>query len=117
MATLDPMDDFLQDLQKYEEAAGEFKLAEILIEGGNAFAEDVRKLPKPRRTVSSATHMLDTVRATPKGNVVQIGWGAYYGPFVERGTRKMRAQPHLVPMWERNKEHYYKLMQAKLFTV
>ena len=113
--TLDPMDDFLADLQKYEEAVSDANVANILIEGGNALAEDVRKLPRPRRSVSGVTHMLDTVSAKPVGNVVQVGWGAYYGPFVERGTRKMRAQPHIIPAWSLNKERYYKLMQEKLF--
>ena len=113
--TLDPMDDFLADLQKYEEAASGLNIVNVLMEGGNALAEDVRKLPRPRRSTSGVTHMLDTVSATPKGNIVQVGWGAYYGPFVERGTKKMRAQPHLVLMWNQNKERYYKLMQEKLF--
>lgn len=113
--SLDPMEDFLKELKAYEEAASEEKVAEILLEGGNALAEDVRKLPRPRRNLAGITHMLDTATATPKGNIVQVGWGAYYGAFVERGTKKMRAQPHLVPTWNQNKERYYKLMQNKLF--
>lgn len=113
--SLDPMEDFLKDLQAYEEAASDEKVADILMEGGNALAEDVRKLPRPRRAVAGVTHMLDTVTATPKGSAVQVGWGAYYGAFVERGTTKMRAQPHLVQTWDQNKERYYKLMQEKLF--
>lgn len=115
MATLDPMEDFLKDLQAYEKAASDENVAAILLEGGNALAEDVRKLPRPRSNLSGITHMLDTATAVPKGNTVQVGWGAYYGAFVERGTRKMRAQPHLVPTWTQNQQRYYKLMQDKLF--
>jgi HK97 gp10 family phage protein len=115
MANLDLMDDFLEDLKKYEEAASDANIADVLLEGGNALAEDIRKLPRPRRGVSGVTHMLDTVSAKPNGSVVQVGWGAYYGLFVERGTRKMRAQPHIIPAWSLNKERYYKLMQEKLF--
>ena len=114
--TLDAMDDFLADLQKYAEAASDAKLTEVLMVGGQALAEDVRKLPRPRRHGSGYTHMLDSVTATPKGRVVEVGWGKqFYGVFLERGTKKMRAQPHLIPTWERNKLRYYQLMQNKLF--
>lgn len=114
-ANLDGLQDFLDDLEKYAKAADDARVAEVLMAGGESLAEDVRKLPRPRRRLSGITHMLDTVKAVKEGAAVQVGWGAYYGAFVERGTRKMRAQRHMGPVWDANKERYYKQMQQKLF--
>lgn len=116
MVALRQMDDFFKDLQKYEKIADEKNVMEILMAGGNALAEDVRKLPKPRRNIVGISHMLDSVRAKEKNKVVQVGWGRYHGVFVERGTSKMRAQPHLKLTWDQNREKYYKIMQEKMFT-
>ena len=45
---------------------------------------------------------------------VEVGWGKYYGPMVEHGTEKMDANPHVYPLWDKNKEKYYKTMLTKL---
>ena len=114
--TLDPMKDFLDDLKNYESAMSGANLTAVLMAGGEALAEDVRRLPKPRRKKTGRLgHMLDSARAVPKGRVVQVGWENYYGKFVELGTKKMKSQPHMSPMWRNNKEKYCRLMQAKLF--
>lgn len=105
---------FADMLEQYEKAAD--GIADVLIVGGEALAEDVRRLPKPRRKGAGYTHMLDSVQAAPSGkDAVLVSWGQYYGKFVERGTKKMGAQPHLIPTWDRNKDRYYKLMTDKLF--
>ena len=42
-----------------------------------------------------------------KAKEIEIGWGKYYGPMVERGTIKMKSShPHLVPLWNRNSKRY-----------
>lgn len=43
-----------------------------------------------------------------------MGWGKYYGPMLEHGTKKMSAKAHLKPLFEQNKERYYKKMIAAL---
>lgn len=91
------------------------KIAEVLMVGGEMLSEDVHKLPAPRRKTTGYTHMLDSVQAKANGPRVQVGWGRYYGLFVEDGTKKMSAQPHLKVTWEKNKERYYKAMTDKLF--
>lgn len=108
---------FANMLEQYEKAADENRIADVLMIAGNALAEDVHRLPKPRRRGAGYTHMLDSVVAAPSGkDAVLVSWGRHYGKFVEYGTKKMGAQPHLIPTWERNKDRYYKLMQDNLFS-
>ena len=107
---------FMELLEKYEEAASDQNIADMLMVAGETLAEDIHRLPKPRRRGAGYTHMLDSVAPAQQGkDAVLISWGRYYGKFVEYGTTKMKAQPHLVPTWEQNKDRYYKLMQDKLF--
>ena len=107
---------FAAMLEKYEKAVDEKNITDVLMIAGNALAEDVHRLPKPRRRGAGYTHMLDSVTAAPSGkDAVLVSWGRYYGKFVEHGTKKMGAQPHLIPTWEQNKDRYYKLMQDNLF--
>lgn len=107
---------FAKMLEQYEKAADENHIADVLMQAGNALAEDVRRLPKPRRRGAGYTHMLDSVQASPSGkDAVLVSWGQYYGKFVEYGTKKMGAQPHLIPTWDQNKDRYYKLMTDNLF--
>lgn len=87
-------------------------VTEILQIGAKAFVDDVRKLPKPRSSVSKSgyTHLLDTITYKKTKTEVEAGWGKYYGPMVEKGTTKMRGTPHFATTFQRNKEKYYKLM-------
>lgn len=111
------LEKFMDLLEKYEKAADDNHVAEVLMTAGSALAEDVHRLPKPRRRGAGYTHMLDSVVAAPSGkDAVLVSWGRYYGKFVEHGTKKMGAQPHLIPTWEQNKDRYYKLMTDKLFS-
>ena len=113
------MDDFFKDLDKWAKIADDEHVADVLMVGGEALAEDVRKLPSPRSNRTGYTHMLDSVQAKRKSGeaAVEFVWCRYYGLCVERGTRKMRAQPHLHPAWNNNNERYYKLMADKLFQI
>ena len=91
---------------------------EILKIGAIEFVNDVRKLPKPRSKMNGAgyTHLLDTVTYKKRNDEIEIGWGKYYGPMVEKGTRRMKGNgtPHLSPTFARNKEKYYKKMIEKI---
>ena len=110
------LEKFMDLLEQYEKAADEKNIADVLMIAGNALAEDVHRLPKPRRRGAGYTHMLDSVVATPSGkDAVLVSWGQFYGKFVEYGTKKMDAQPHLIPTWDQNKDRYYKLMTDNLF--
>lgn len=84
--------------------------------GAKEFIKDALKLPKPMSRIKKAgyTHLVETFAYRTKEKEVEAGWGKYHGPMVEHGTKKMRAQPHLVPLWEKNKERYYKTMLTKL---
>ena len=86
-------------------------------QAANEFVSDVKKMPRPRSAMNSAgyTHLLDTISSRNTGKEIEVGWGKYYGPMVERGTRKMAGTPHLVPTFDRNKEKYYKKITDEMF--
>lgn len=108
-------DDFSRLLKKYIGKTEKENVMQVLEIGAEELARDVRALPKPRRPGGGRTHMLDSVTTKRRGEEIEVGWGKYYGPFVENGTRKMGAQPHMKPTFNRNKEKYYRKMQKALF--
>ena len=88
---------------------------DILETGAKEFVNDALKLPKPMSQIKKAgyTHLVRSFAYRKKKNEIEAGWGKYYGPMVENGTEKMNEQPHLYPLWDKNKEKYYKLMLTK----
>lgn len=103
-----------EELAKLLEEYGEKveNVVDVLEIGARDYTNDARKLPSPRSRMSGAgyTHLIDTITYQKKSNEVEVGWGKYYGRMVEKGTKHMRSQPHLEPLFERNKEKYYKKM-------
>lgn len=91
-------------------------VVDILEVGAKEFVNDALKLPKPMSKIRKAgyTHLVNSFSYRKKNNEIEAGWGKYYGPMVENGTVKMNARPHLYPLWEKNKEKYYKTMITKL---
>jgi len=89
---------------------------DVLEIGSKEFVNDLRKLPKPMSKIkkSGYTHLVRTFSYRKKKDEVEVGWGKYYGPMLEHGTNKMDAIPHLEPLWDKNKEKYYKTMLTKL---
>jgi len=98
---------------------------DVLEVGAKEFTLDLRKLAKPKSKIrtSGYTHLIDTFAyRRVKNKEVEVGWGKYYGPMVENGTDRktkkgtIRIAPraHLRPLWEQNKEKYYKNMLLKL---
>ncbi|WP_297780353.1 HK97-gp10 family putative phage morphogenesis protein [Blautia sp.] len=108
--------DALQKLLERYDIKDEMVL-EGLEKGAEQFATDIRKLPKPRSEITKAgyTHLLDTVTYKRTKSDIEVGWGKYYGPMVENGTKKMNGSPHIKPGFERNKEKYYKIMTQNIF--
>ena len=88
---------------------------DILLVGAKEFVNDLLKLTKPMSKIkkSGYTHLIDSFGYRVKKKEVEAGWGKYYGPMVEHGTTKMDEQPHLYPLWDKNKEKYYKAMLTK----
>lgn len=91
-------------------------VVDVLEAGAKEFVNDSLKLPKPISKIRKAgyTHLVNSFSYRKKEKEVETGWGKYYGPIVENGSVKMNAQPHLYPLWNRNKEKYYKTMLTKL---
>ena len=108
-------DDFSSLLEKYIGKVEKENVMKVLEVGAEELARDVRALPKPRRPGGGYTNMLDSVTTKRRGEEVEGGWGKYYGPFGERGTKKKNSQPHMRPTFERNKEKYYDKMKKALF--
>lgn len=88
----------------------------ILLIGAKEFVSDLLKLPKPISKIRKAgyTHLVSSFAYKVKKDEVEVGWGKYYGPMVEHGTTKMDEQPHVYPLWDKNKGKYYKSMLTKL---
>lgn len=89
---------------------------DVLEFGAKEFVSDLLKLPKPISNIRKAgyTHLINSFAYRKKDKEVEAGWGKYYGPMVENGTEKMDANPHVYPLWDKNKEKYYKTMITKL---
>ena len=106
-------DELLGQLQEYASRVERDELQRVLKTGADEYVEDLLKLPKPmsRIAASGYTHLVRTFadKNDSDGSVV-AGWGKHYGLFVDRGTRKMAAQPHLMPVWTSNMDKYYKTM-------
>lgn len=85
---------------------------EAIAAGAKALVIDLKKLPKPMSEIrkSGYTHLVKTFTYEVGTKEVVVGWGKYYGRMVENGTNKMAARQHLKPLFERNKEKYYKIM-------
>nr|DAD94119.1 MAG TPA: hypothetical protein [Siphoviridae sp. ctUF252]DAE01549.1 MAG TPA: hypothetical protein [Siphoviridae sp. ctZHt25]DAE92231.1 MAG TPA: hypothetical protein [Siphoviridae sp. ctES717] len=101
-------------LEKYIDGAD--NAVDVLETGAKEFVGDLLKLPKPISKIrkSGYTHLIKCFAYKKKNKEVEAGWGKYYGPMLEHGTVKMNAQEHLYPVWDRNKEKYYKKMLTKL---
>lgn len=65
-------------------------------------------------SLSGYTHLVDSFSYKRDKTGIDVGWGKYYGPMLEHGTKKMSAKAHLKPLFEQNKERYYKKMIAAL---
>ena len=101
-------------VEKYIDGAD--NAIEILETGAKEFVNDLLKLPKPISKIrkSGYTHLINSFSYRKKDKEVEVGWGKYYGPMVEHGTKKMDAKEHVYPLWDKNKEKYYKTMITKL---
>ena len=110
------LNDILQDY--IEKISSDDKVLNVMQVGADAFTRDLLKLPRP---ISSArklgyTHLVKTFANTRKKKEIEVGWGKYYGRMVEDGTKKMKSQQHLKPLWNKNEEKYYKLMIERIHT-
>lgn len=105
----------LADIIEYY-AKGADNVVDVLETGASEFTSDLLKLPKPISKIRKAgyTHLVRTFAYRKKKDEIEVGWGKYYGPMVENGTEKMDANEHVYPLWNKNKEKYYKTMLTKL---
>lgn len=110
----DGFQDLASIIENYAKSAD--NVVEVLEVGAKEFVNDLLKLPKPISKIrkSGYTHLIDSFSYKKRRNEVEAGWGKYYGPIVEKGTEKMNAKAHLYPLWDKNKEKYYKTMITKL---
>lgn len=110
----DGFQDLSDILEKY--ITNTENVIDVLELGAKQFVNDLLKLPKPISKIRKAgyTHLINSFSYRKKNNEIETGWGKYYGPMVENGTENMNAHPHMYPLWDKNKEKYYKTMLTKL---
>ena len=106
--------DLADIIEKYADNAENFIEAQEL--GAKEFVNDLLKLPKPMSKIRKAgyTHLVRSFSYRKKKDEIEVGWGKYYGPMVEHGTKNMDENPHVYPLWNINKGKYYKTMLTKL---
>lgn len=110
----DAFQDLAEIIEKY--AKNVDNVIDVLESGAKEFVNDLLKLPKPISKIRKAgyTHLIDSFTYRKENDEVEVGWGKYYGPMLEHGTVKMNAREHMYPLWDKNKEKYYKTMITKL---
>lgn len=83
-----------------------------LEKAAKALVEDLSRLSSPYSNIkkSGYTHLIDSFSYRAKNGEVEVGWGKYYGPLLEKGTSKMRAHPHLEPLFKKNEEKYIQII-------
>ena len=101
------VEDFEKMLKQYAAKADPENALDAIETGAKEFVNDLLKLPKPRSEVKKPgyTHLINTFAMERARGEIKVGWGKYYGPMVERGTKKMAARAHLKPLFEQNKEN------------
>ena len=112
------MEDFEMMLKQYAKQVDPESALDAIEAGTKEFVNDLLKLPKPRSAVRKPgyTHLIDTFAMERTQGEIIVGWGKYYGPMVEHGTKKMTARAHLKPLFEQNKEKYYRKMTEQIFS-
>lgn len=115
--TTSGLKEFQEMMNDFLKKASDENVTRVLKKGADAFTKDLLKLPKPRSRIHAAgyTHMVNSFANRINGKEVEVGWGKYYGPMVEHGTRKMKSQPHLKPTFKSNSQKYYKIMTDELW--
>lgn len=91
-------------------------VTEVFEIGAKDFVNDLKKLPRPISKIRKAgyTHLIDSFAYESHDKETVVGWGKYYGPMVEKGTKNMSAREHMYPLWDKNKEKYYKKMVSAI---
>ncbi len=109
--------EFEKMMKEYAEKVSEEKALDAIEVGAQEFVNDLLRLPRPRSRITKAgyTHIIGTFALERTESNIKVGWGKYYGPMLEHGTRKMAARAHLKPLFEQNKEKYYKKMTECIF--
>ena len=108
-------DAFSELLEKY--SISDEKALDAVESGAQEFKDDLLKLPRPRSKINKSgyTHLVDSFAFERKDGVIKVGWGKYYGPMLEKGTKKMAKQAHLKPTFNQDKDKYYKKMIEQIF--
>lgn len=109
-------DDFSRMIEELSRRMSEDAVLDAIEEGAKEFTNDLLRLPKPKSQITKTgyTHLIDTFACQRNGKEIEVGWGKYYGPMVEKGTKKMKAQPHLKNAYERNRNKYERLIINKI---
>ena len=104
------INDLIAEINEYSKKVT--NVDDMLMPAADLFVQDLNKLPRPMSKIKSAgyTHLVRSFSYRMSNHQAEICWGKYYGLMVEKGTRKMKKQPHLYDTFEKNKEKYYKKM-------
>lgn len=103
----DELEDIIKDFASKTDDESVLDLMEV---GAGLFLKDLLKLPKPKSRIikSTHTHLVDSFDMNRTKIGVEVRWGKFYGPIVEK------KQPHMRTLFDRNKDRYYQEMINKV---
>lgn len=109
-------DDFSRMIEELARQTSEGAVLDAIEEAAKAFTNDLLHLPKPKSRISKPgyTHLINTFSSQRKEKEIEVGWGKYYGTMVEKGTSRMKQQPHLRDAYDRNRSKYERLIINKI---
>lgn len=108
---LDEMLDFTEVIDEYIKKTGEHEANEIILSATKQYVADLNSLSSPMSKVRKGgyTHLIRTFgsRISPRHKDVEVGWGKYYGPIVEK------RRPHMRPAYNANAEKYIEAIRKE----
>lgn len=112
MSDLDGFDELMAYLEECTRNMNDENIEKVLEVGASQLVCDLMKLPKPISEIRKPgyTHLIKTFSYRKNKGQVEVGWGKFYGPMVEGGTIKSKANPHLNPLFDKNKNRYFTAM-------
>lgn len=100
------------ELEELAQAAGPERRRQALQTGAEIIVADARN----RAPVDTGLLQREGIAFSIEDETANIGWtkSGYYGQFLENGTSKMQARPHLRPAYEAKKNAVQQAMLQEL---
>lgn len=111
------MDSFNAELSEMMKHMDQNTVGSAVEDAVKQYVDDGHKLPYPMSKIRKPGYVhlvqeIDYEKYTATS--FKVGWDEFYGFMVENGTSHSKAQPHLLPLYERNKDKYIEMVKKDL---